>query len=787
MENQFNIKCLGIIFFLSLFLFTCKKGDNGDGVVDEGKKEQQEKATRAEHNNKLLSGSGNVYVAAGLQSSKEIQLVSRSDYQQGYLAYYARPESTDDIGVDHRFVYSMSTEDRCILELDESLQTLRMYTERSGKRLPLMVHVNQYGAKQFELQLYSMDWGKGKQELLGSVYLRDGHAVGVQKRASVGTGKGTSAAAIGFLGCQRPANQSSLPASVGAYMAYVNCFLEPLVSSSGEGMVSLGKTLAQLSENETYFGQLSYDMEAISRVFAEMSGVYSTFKTDPLESNDPLKTFNWYGGAMGPGMQLGDARLSLVAGSSHLVYDAAVADAIFKLTLQVQDKDQKAIKGNPVFVDFRIELEQGGKQHVLLEQTISSDKTNGLVSLTYDPRLSTLQAKPSDSLRVFYRLSAQEGAPYSKQQLHFFDREPAKITIVSGNNQEASWQETLKSPFVVKVTNKAGQALKDVNLSWKVRSVGWGVGVGQLSQVQSRTDEKGLAQAKYTVSMQQEKPETVLVQVLGTDGKPIPKLETTFIYKQRRNNFSLVIVKPMNIYNNDEYEEVGEWKNGDNVMLYYDQGIDVLVKLDGKIQKDHNGKPIRFILSSLNMHKGPATELANHPFQAQDVSVKNCPIRFPDPRNGATDSIVVNLTISNAMYRKVVGKTITAIGSSLPAPSGYLENHNAGEKATFSFRSNGKVHVTSVKHAVYNNKTSNYSVMGMQGYSPVYRCDSNSAIFKKVVGIIYADSDASSPYHNHFISCSFILFEDGTLTVLNSGTGYHSCSFTAYWKSLTLQ
>lgn len=393
-----------------------------------------------------------------------------------------------------------------------------------------------------------------------------------------------------------------------------------------------------------------------------------------------------------------------------------------------------------------------------------------------------------DRLSVHYRLSAADDGGFQTQPVAIADRQPSRITIVSGNGQEADWQEKLKAPLVVKVTNKAGEVLEGVPLKWTVQSESWGTIVGSLTETQPVTDDKGLAQTDYTVGMQQEQPEKVLVQVLDKDEQPIPGLETIFTYKPREYHYSLIILKPT--YDTEEFEVVDEWTNGDDVMLYYGQNIIFKVALDGKVLNYPDGREMRLGANFENLHTGPKTQLANHPFQMENIVIKDCPIILHDPQRGFSDSIMVNLTINNELYRNVVGKTIKVIGSDQPAPPGYLENHNSGEVVTFQFRADGKLQIHSTQHPKYNGTFGYAAYAGAYGYAAIHNCDvnnTNPAIMKKVIGIIHADSEATSSYHNHGLTVNFILFEDYTITAYNAQLGYSPCDFNAYWKSLTLE
>src|SRR5690554_1766293 len=97
---------LYFILLLVLTVLSCKKSGNvDDGPEDAAKKEQQEKQARADHNDRQLSGIGNVYISELLQPDAAHQLYARAAYGEDNLAYYVSPGTDADPGTDHRVVY----------------------------------------------------------------------------------------------------------------------------------------------------------------------------------------------------------------------------------------------------------------------------------------------------------------------------------------------------------------------------------------------------------------------------------------------------------------------------------------------------------------------------------------------------------------------------------------------------------------------------------------------------------------------------------------------------------
>ncbi len=766
--------CMG--YFLAI---SCAKKER---EIDEDNTEQLEKKERAAYNNKQMPGIGNVYVSGSAGAGGKQELYAKADYQSGHLAYYISPGAASDLGSDHRVVFSANKGDQCIVEMDEEQQILRMYTEREGKRLPIILKISQHSLKEFEFQLYRIDWDKKVEELVNSVYLRDGKPVGTYKLAARAANRAADTTAkdiLGFPGIKRPTKQSSVTATTGVVLQYVNTVLGPLVDLSNEGMGTLSSKLEQSSATADAFGALWYDMGAMSTMLAKAGLLFGSFHTDPLGKTDPLSTFNWYFGQGQAAVNLKNMQLIPVLKSSTLVYDETDLAARLKLVMQVEDQNKKALIGNPVFVDFRVELEQEGKVHVLSEQTLSSDKEKGIVELVYNLHQAMVKPKVGSKLNVLYRFSAHEGAVFAKQEVAIADREPARITIVSGAGQEVDWEEKLKAPLVVKVTNKAGQPLKNIAVSWTVQSVSWGIIVGKLSETQLQTDDQGLAKTYYTVGKQQEKPETVKVQVIGSNGQPIPKVETTFTYKQKRRNFTLVQLKPEKDTYYGSTSVMRDWKNGDPVTIMENEMIQFNIKEDGKLLKRPDGSLVEFGLGTQDIIR--KWQYGTKTFQSKDIVLKNWSVIFPDPITGRTDSIVIDLTISNRLYRTFVGRTFRVVGS------GTAADGNRDEVLTFKYRTDGKVEMKSAKYPTSNLITT-YQTHLTYSYAPIYGCSDKNGIIpytmKRAVGTITSPTGPSMVYG---MNSALLLFDDGTVKPLSMGTGFDACTFNRFWGSIELQ
>ena len=763
-----------------------KKGLLKNEEEEEEEQEQVDKELKAHaaYNASLLEGVGNVFVANALQSGGKQQLYAKANYNEGHLAYYVSPVSGQDIGTDHRIVFGARKGEQVILEMNESEQLLSMYTEREGVRLPIVLQMKQYGDAQFELQLFRIDWSNQVQELVSSVYVREGKTVSsfkVKAKNNTTPSEGGLKAAIGFPGVKRPSVQSSVSGTTAAFLAYIHSILNPVIKESNEGMGSISLGLENNSITSEAFGSLWYDLGALNAMLNNVGSVFGSFQTDPIATNEPLKSFSWYKGMGDLAVDIENVQLSAIMDSSLITYDELDINARLRLVLQVEDKDKKALIDRPVFVDFKIELEQDGQTHLLSVQTVSSTKKEGLAIMQHNLYASALKPKVGSKLNILYRLSAKEGGVFAKQEVKIIDQKPAKIEIVSGNDQTADWEEKLKNPLVIKVTNAAGTPLKDIAVSWKVQSVSWGIIVGTLSDTQFKTDDRGLAQTYYTVGKQQQKPESVLVKAYDRNGAEITGLETTFTYKQKRRNFSLVQLKPKT--DNFDYiktDDLRDWKNGDKVTIMENESIAFHIKEDGKILNFPDGTPAHFIQSMKGFIVN--TKYDGKTFQSKDILLEDWPIKFSDPKTGRMDSVVIDLTISNQLYRTIVGKTIQFNGGGIP------ENGNTDEVLNFKYRTDGKVEIKSLKYA-QSNAITTFESFSSNRFVPYYNCtDPKTGIMpytmKEIVGIV---TSPVGPQMAYGMNAALIVFADGSIKPLSMGTGYDNCTYNKFWGQISIK
>ncbi|RZL15902.1 MAG: hypothetical protein EOO89_12350 [Pedobacter sp.] len=77
--------------------------------------------------------------------------------------------------------------------------------------------------------------------------------------------------------------------------------------------------------------------------------------------------------------------------------------------------------------------------------------------------------------------------------LNLVSRQAYKIEIIDGNNQSAVAGQKIPKALKVRVTDSKGEVLKDITVSWSVKSGG-----GSLTSAQSQTDANGIAQVEWT-------------------------------------------------------------------------------------------------------------------------------------------------------------------------------------------------------------------------------------------------------------------------------------------------
>ncbi|WP_262247245.1 hypothetical protein [Parapedobacter soli] len=772
-----------LVLLAGALIFSCAKNETPKD--DPAAVLRKEQAARAEHNNRQLPGMGNVFIAAGVQPAKPVQLFMRAEYGDDDLAYFAATDAQGALGSDQRIVLGAADGSRSVLQLEEG-RSLRFYARQDGSP-PLLLELATHDASRFEVSLFEVSWASGSEVLLTSVYMQGGEPISQYKQASIGGGRQASAAASPAIpGCPRPTAQASTAATIGDYLGYVRCAMKPL-NADGKLRSALVDGVSGREGMEAALMDLLGHLQAMDKKLEEVGGRLSAFQTDPLATDDSMAQFSWYERAGGTAAA-GQALLTTVDDLSQLTWDESHTEASVGLMLQATDSLDKAVTGRTVFIDLRVELEQGGSKQVLLEETVTTDPQSGRLHLTYTPGAGQVKPQAGDRLLLQYRPTGSEGA-YTSVPVEIIDSRPTRITIVSGNDQEAEWKQPLGAPLVVKVTNRAGKPLEGVELVWSVMSGLPDLFEDKLSHPQP-TDAQGNAEVRHTVGAQRDEgPTNIRVQVRGRDGAIIEGLEAIFTYKIKRKKFTVVVLKPLDM-NYENWGELAEWQSGDDVMLYYSAYFRFYLKQDGKIVEGPDGKPYIQEASTADFHKGSRTMPANHPFQADDIVIKDCPFRFLDPTTSLTDSIVVDVRINNRLYRNIVGNSIRAIGSHEPLPAYPTEeNPMAGEVVSIDFRTDGKMQVISAKYPDRSqllDYTSGNVSWGHYGYVAVYDCDGRNYTMEEVVGVFGATQGL--PVYAG-VASSYALLTDGTLLFFGSGGYVGACYYKKMkvWQSIEFQ
>lgn len=162
-------------------------------------------------------------------------------------------------------------------------------------------------------------------------------------------------------------------------------------------------------------------------------------------------------------------------GQTATVQTALVAPFVVKVT------DQFGDPMNGVTVTWT-QLSGGGT----LAGNTSTTNASGLASMQY-----TLGGVVGDAT---VRASVTGiGSPVTFT-VHAIAGAPAAIAVVSGSAQTDTVAKTLGSPFIVKVTDAAGNALGGVTVNWARLT-----GVGAVSAATSTTNAQGLASIQFTL------------------------------------------------------------------------------------------------------------------------------------------------------------------------------------------------------------------------------------------------------------------------------------------------
>jgi len=454
-------------------------------------------------------------------------------------------------------------------------------------------------------------------------------------------------------------------------------------------------------------------------------------------------------------------RLAIIEEASVLTFDETAPGVLLKLVLQLQDGNFNPLQEDKVFVDFRVTLKQDGETHVIVEESRYSE--NGKIEFLYAPELFEIKPKVGGELTIHYRFNSDHTGAFLKQHIIIFDPYPDKISIVSGDAQEGVWNAALEHPLVIQVTNRAGEVLKDIPLKWTVNLGKYSN--SELSETQEKTDDEGLARSNFTLGVQLDQPETIVVEVLGNDGNPIPELGVTFTYKLRRFNYSLLQLGYPKSTSDADFQDYSsyhierEWKNGDDITIQNGLRFKFRLKLDEEV-----------ISTNVNVQTFSIkySTLVDVPFSNTDVVLKNIPVLFT-PLVGRRDSVVVNLTIKNDAYRHIVGKTLTveAKPEQLDSDPADPFGRDIGEVLTIKFGADGKAQMKSKKWPTARNKTYRWYFGEHNPYVWLRTAENGSLIRKEVIGQVYLDANFVD---TRLYSLAYMILSD--LTVLPTDGDY---------------
>lgn len=761
------------IVILSLSVFTCKKAERDTLTPEE--KERQLLEANAEYNGGIVPDLGNVYFAKTSLYAGKAARVTKVDFQEGTLACYATVNGDHAIDELYAMVFSYNQGSQIAAEVDTDGATFRAYAIQNGQRSNLVLQAQLYSPDEKEVRLLDVNWATGETAVLAGSYYRGDEAVAGYQAASRQMGIMAGAREALSSLCTKPSPTTDVAEAMDLFIPFFSCYAKLINQETAIDLV--GKLSGGTDGSDAASAVLAYinEMAALDQKLARVAGKFSRFKTNALAAGDADEVFERK--AIGTDTVMADRiSLRMVEAESVLEWDDSNDISMVVLTLLATDKATgEAHLRYPMYVDARVFLDTDTGASTLFEETQATDPKTGKVVFTYNPRQGNVVLKPTDRVTVHYQVSALQTGDPATLPITVVDNIPAHISIVSGNSQEADWESALAEPLKARVTAKSGRVLKNVAVKWTV------IGGGQLSQVSTMTDASGITQASYTTGRQIDPKGRVMVEARGPDAQPIPNVKAVFDYKQKKYNFSLLQLKYLDDqFHTGKREVERTWKDGSTITVYHSQFCLFWVELDGELIRDPDGKPHEFGFNMQNI----GLDAGYHPFQSADIKLPNLAVRFPNPLNGATDSVVINLTISNELYRSVVGKTFRLEGTSTEAPPGYVENGNAGEVLTYTYLPGNKVQITSLLNP-QGNGIYDYEVGLHYGYAPLYDCNAEMThTMKKVIGVIGAHGGGA---HYGGVSGSLILFADGSVEPLTIGSGTIPCQTRIYWKNISFK
>lgn len=735
--------------------------DNGKEPIEDPLK------NHADYNKKILSEVSNVYLENNITANNPLQFICKTEYQDQKIFHYTATGAQKNFLAQQTVVIQNNKGDKWVTEFDGNKGHLRWYLiDAKNNRGKHLLQVEILDEEQQEVSVLEVDWKTGNSSTLAAILLQNGKTISNYQKGE----KRADNKANSTLGsrCNLPSTSNEITKSLDAFMPYLGCLLSQVADQAAIELKEVDVARQQIPD---LLEKWQENIVALKDMLQKLNGKYSRFKTDQLPQADEGKAFTKFLIAADT-VSTQNTTLILLDKISSTSWDNLIDTSSIRLVFQLTDKTtKKAFTDKPIFIDLQLSLKRNGSEYILLEETKPTNPATGQVTFNYKPDQNTdIIPTADDKWECRYKITNTETGEVSTE-LKVVDNRPGSISIVSGNEQTAPWETKLASPYKVRVLSKVGKPLVGADVIWTL------TGGGTLSTERSLTNSQGVAEVQYISGKRSEGEGTVSASILDQQGNILISLSKPFIFIAKKSEYKLVLIE----YTSDSFHPPqskisAKWKNGDKVEVYNRTFLPFRIEKDGVIQKNSDGTPFEFIYSSTNI--GITRTSRIHSFQKEDVVLKDVSILFNDMDDGHMDSVVVDLTISNRLYRKFIGSQIELYGAE-GTQEGYLDYNNKGEVYTVQFAEQGVV-VNSIKYPESNGKTFPYQIIHSYLEAPIYSCDAeNSHVMKKAVGVI-----SWYPYPSLLAGNAFILYEDDSISVLNLGSGYRPCDFLAIWKSL---
>lgn len=699
-----------------------------DPVETETPKENLEKelAEQRTHNAGIIPGAGNLFIAANPKASAAIAHTASLALDGDSIAFFGTTDASGKVTVTHTLgLFPTGGKAGAILQTHVTNGTLSVSSNQQGNGQTPSLFLHEQG----DQLTAELRWHEGgAYRTIASAHYQGGQKVAQLLQMDTNPSANTAS------GCEPPtaaSAQDSLPD-----MTYLRCRYTETLQQARQLIEDYIASGGEYAAETTILADLQ---DRLAAILEKLDGITDLkAHTTDLGNTHPQVIQDYTSVSAPETGSLSD----LVVQPSEPAYAEREGDTLlFHIT-----KKRTSASTSPLYA--RIRIIRPDNDGILLSQTLAVD--TAAVAIRFRPKDIEGYRKLSHLVIGYALVSDTTEEVRVEVPMAFIT--PKAISAHAGNGQQARQYKAVENALKVKVTATDGLPIAGQPVDWRV------VGGGTISADKSTTDGDGIATLpKWTLGGNGE--QAVIASFIH-EGKTY---ERQFTASFAKNKYSLAICHPC-FPDNRVLRDV--WEDGDDLTLYSNMVYHVDLLIDGVSQ--HMGYNVD------TKHIAALEDPSFNAFSDRDLVLERYPIYTHYRSEADSDTIFVNLRITNAMQRSIVGRTLT------------YKRHDddfynlPGEILSVKLSNNGKATVTSSTQPQKNGPiTYEISFTGFYQTFIDTRSDGTDTTYhRKVLGML------TFPKKGNDFADPVYLLEDGktvTTTHTNRRDQYSS------YKSITLQ